>query len=352
MGAPRSEPAWTYSRSGVDAEGRARALRSFLSAARSAPRPGFGRPVGPSGHYAGIVRVGAQLIAATTDTVGTKTLLAEQLDRWEEVGEDLVAINVNDLAAVGARPVGIVDTISCAAPSDSTFRALGRGVHRGLREAGCTLLGGETALVPELLRGTDLGATAVGTFPPGRRPITGTAIRPGDSILGIPSSGFHANGFTLIRRLLRERGVDLSRPRPGSPVPLGEELLTPTRTYVAAVESIARLPGVHGLAHLSGGGVRNLHRLNGRVEYALDQFPDPPAIFEWLARLGPVAPLEMYQTFNMGIGFAVVVDPRTAGRVVRRLGAAGYRGVGPVGAVRRGRGVSVPRLGLRYEGYA
>ncbi|HZY70327.1 MAG TPA: phosphoribosylformylglycinamidine cyclo-ligase [Thermoplasmata archaeon] len=352
MGASPSESAWTYARSGVDAEGRAQSLREFLAAARTPPRAGFGRPLPLSGHYAGVVHTGAQLIAATTDTVGTKTLLAEELNRWEEVGEDLVAINVNDLAAVGARPIGIVDTISCASPSSTVFRALGRGVRRGLRAAGCSLLGGETALVPELLRGTDLGATALGAFPPGRRPITGSSIRPGDAILGISASGFHANGFTLIRRLLRARGVDLSRPREGALVPVGRELLTPTRTYVRAVEAIAKVPGVHGLAHISGGGVRNLPRLNPKVEFALHRFPEPPALFDWLARLGPVATREMFQTFNMGIGFVVVVGPRSVATVQRRLASAGVRGVHPIGEVRRGRGVTLPQLDLRYEGYA
>jgi phosphoribosylformylglycinamidine cyclo-ligase len=176
----------TYAASGVDRAEIAASLRALLGAIRSRAPSTHGRPVELPGHYAGVIRIGAQTLAATTDTVGTKVLLAEQLDRWEEVGEDLVAINVNDLAAVGARPAGIVDTIVCARPDRRRFRAIGRGIDRGLRAARCSLLGGETAVVPELVRGIDLGATALGFFPGRRRPITGARVRPGDRILGIP----------------------------------------------------------------------------------------------------------------------------------------------------------------------
>ena len=229
MTGSRSPP--TYAESGVDRRAVSAALAELLASVRYRPPPSHGRSVDAPGHYAGLIRIGRETIAVTTDTVGTKVLLAEQMGRWEEVGEDIVGVNVNDLASVGARAAGLVDTILCARPDPEVFRAIGRGIDRGLRAAGCALLGGETAVVPSIVRGIDLGGTAFGFFPCDRAPVTGNRIRPQDVILGIPSNGLHANGFTLVRKLLEEASVDLQKPRSGARVPVGVELLIPTRIY-------------------------------------------------------------------------------------------------------------------------
>jgi len=351
--APRpSSRTRTYAASGVDLAGRDVALRELLRAARYRAPPSHGRPIDAPGHFAGFVRVGRETIAVTTDTVGTKVLLAEELGRWEEVGEDLVAINVNDLAAVGARPSAVVDTILCGRSSPAVFRAIGRGIHRGLFSARCSLVGGETALVGEIVSGIDLGATAVGFFPGSRRPILGDRIRPGDRLLGLRSSGFHANGFTLLRRLLREGSVALGRPRPGAKVPLGRELLAPTRTYSDVVDRVADLPGVVGLAHISGGGVRNLSRLRSGVRFLLDSWPAPPPLFSWVQALGGIEEREMYQTFNMGIGFVLVVRSGREHEIRRQLTRLGAGKIVPLGTVTTGSGVELPHLGIRYQGYA
>ncbi|MCI4344115.1 MAG: phosphoribosylformylglycinamidine cyclo-ligase [Thermoplasmata archaeon] len=347
----RGGTGWTYARAGVDRGATAIALRALLSAARPGAAPRYGRPVRLPGHYAGLVAVGRETLALTTDTVGTKVLLAEALGRWSEVGEDLVAINVNDLAAVGARPIGLVDCISCPSPDPSVFRQVGQGIRRGLTHAGCALLGGETAVVPAIVRGVDLGGTALGHFPLRRRPITGARIRVGDELLGLRSSGFHANGFTLIRRLLEEARVDLRRPRPGQRTGVGRELLRPTRTYTEIIEGIADHPAVHGLAHISGGGVRNLLRLNDEVQFELDRWPEVGGLEAWLASLGDLPPRELYQTFNMGIGFVVVVDRGRVTDVLRRLRHAGAPDARRIGTVVRGTGVSLPGPDLQYDDY-
>jgi phosphoribosylformylglycinamidine cyclo-ligase len=299
-----------------------------------------------------MVRIGRETIAITTDTVGTKVLLAEETGRWEGMGQDVVAVNVNDLSAVGARPCGLVDCISLASPRAPVLAAIGRGLDRGLRAAGCGLLGGETAVVPDLVNGTDLGGTAIGYFPRKRRPILGRAIRPEDEIIGIPSSGFHANGYTLLRRLVRQHRVKLRRPRRGGKVSLEQELLAPTRIYVRAVEAIADLPAIHGLAHISGGGVRNLVRLNGRVRFVLDGWPDPEGLFDWARELGSISAEELYQTFNVGIGFVLVVAPTATSAILARLRRAGASDARLVGRIERGSGVDVPRQKLRYVDYA
>jgi phosphoribosylformylglycinamidine cyclo-ligase len=341
----------SYAASGVDLAARARALGRLLRAARYRAPSSHGRPIAAPGHYAGLVRIARETIAITTDTVGTKVLLAEQVGRWEEVGEDLVAVNVNDLAAVGARPAAVVDTVLCGSADGDLFEGIGRGIARGLAAARCSLVGGETALVGEVVRGIDLGATAVGFFPARRRPVLGNGIRPGDRLLGLPASGLHANGFTLVRRLLREAKVRLDVPRAGSSRPLGRELLTPTRTYSELVDAVADLRTVVGLAHISGGGVRNLTRLSSRVRFVLDAWPAVPSLFSWVQQLGGLSDREMFQTFNMGVGFVLVVRPDAEAAVRRRLLRAGSPGAPVVGHVTRGRGVEVVTHGLRYGGY-
>jgi len=349
---PRTDRPWTYARSGVDRSQVSSALGVLLNEVTYRPPPSAGRLVDAPGHYAGLLRIGRETIAVTTDTVGTKTKLAAELGRWEEVGEDIVGVNVNDLASVGARTAGLVDTILCPRPDPEAFRGIGRGLNRGLRLARCSLLGGETAVVPEIVDGIDLGATAFGFFPRGRRPVLGATIRPGDRVIGIPSSGVHANGLTLVRRLLKERSVDLLRPRAGGDRPVGEEILTPTRIYSGVGDALAEAPAAHGLAHLSGGGVRNLVRLHPRVAFVLDRWPEVPPLFRWIQQLGGLSDEEMFQTFNMGIGFILVVGSTRLAETRRRLARAGAPDAVEIGHVQRGSGVSVPAYGLSFEGYS
>ena len=348
---PTDRP-WTYARSGVDRSRISSGLAALLAEVTYRPPRSAGRPVKAPGHYAGMIRIGRETIAVTTDTVGTKVKLAAELDRWEEVGEDIVGVNVNDLASVGARTSGLVDTILCPTPDPDALRGIGRGLNRGLRAARCALLGGETAVVPEIVDGIDLGATAFGFFPPGRQPVLGARIRPGDRLIGVPSSGLHANGFTLVRRLLRERAVDLLRPRTGATRPVGEELLTPTRIYSSVGDVLAETSATHGLAHLSGGGVRNLVRLHPKVRFVLDRWPEVPGLFRWVQQLGALSDEEMFQTFNMGVGFVLVVSATRMAETRRRLARAGASDSVEIGHVEKGSGVAVPGFGLRFEGYS
>ncbi len=345
-------PRWSYAKSGVDRTVVALALARLLREVRYRAPASHGRPLGGAGHYAGLLRLGSTTVALTTDTVGTKVLLARDVGRWEEVGEDVVGVNVNDLAAVGARPAALVDTILCARPDPSAFRAIGRGIDRGLRLAGCSLLGGETAVVPEIVDGIDLGGTALGFFPNGRKPVLGAGIRPGDRLLGIPSNGVHANGMTLVRRLLRETSCNLRAPRRGGRIPIGRELLRPTRIYTPTIDAIADRPEVHGLAHLSGGGVRNLVRLRSDVRFVLDRWPPLPGLFRWIASLGDLPDREVFETFNAGIGFVVVVAADAADGLRRRMARAGAPDAREIGRVERGTGVAVPARGLEYAGYS
>lgn len=352
MGGRAPRGGWTYARSGVDRTSIQRGLAALLRSISYRPPTSSGAVLDAPGHFAGMVRIGRETIAITTDTVGTKVLLAEETGRWEGLGEDVVAVNVNDLAAVGARPCGFVDCLSLAEPRPPILGAIGRGINRGLAASRCALLGGETAVVPDLVTGTDLGGTAIGFFPRGRRPVLGTRIRPGDVLLGLASSGFHANGYTLVRKILGGRRDALRRPRPGSRVPLESELLAPTRNYVRASEAVADLPGVHGLAHISGGGVRNLVRLHPRFRFVLDHWPAPDGLFSWVQERGGITDEELYQTFNVGIGFVIAASPAAVPAIRARLQRAGVRDARPVGRVTRGKGVELPGAGLEYASYA
>ncbi len=347
----RPSARWSYAQAGVDRTAVRTALAALLRQVRYRPRPRHGRPIDLPGHYAGLIRIGRETIAITTDTVGTKVLLGGPTGRWEALGEDIVAVNVNDLASVGARPCGLVDVILCDLPDPAIFEAIGRGLVRGLRIAECSLLGGETAVVPDIVHGLDLGGTAVGFFPLGRTPITGRRIRSGDVILGLPSNGFHTNGWTLIRHLLEETRTELSLPRPGASRPLEEELMQPSRIYTRAAEALADLPAIHGFAHISGGGVRNLLRLKHGVRFRLDAWPSPAGLFGWIQQLGAIEPAELYQTFNVGIGFVIVAAKAHIPEVRRHLSRVGFGDARVVGKVERGHGVVLPQVGVEFSSY-
>ncbi len=346
-----ASPPLTYAATGVRQDLVALALGKLLAAARTNVPPGSGQPVKLPGHFAGLIRLGRETVAITTDNVGTKLLLARTLDRWEEVGEDVVAVNVNDLAAVGARPSALVDYIAVQTPVPSVFEAIGKGMARGLRESRCHLVGGETSVVPDLVKSLDLSGTALGFFPHGRSPVTGSQLRPGDVLIGLPSSGFHANGYTLIRRLLEENAVDVTRALPGDRLPLGQRLLAPTRIYTRPVESLMDARLAVALAHISGRGLRNLIRLNGKVRFLLDQLPPPEGMFRWVATLSGLPSEELYQTFNMGIGFIVAVRPKQVDRALGLLRKSGEKGARVIGRIEKGRGVYLPGEGVRYETY-
>lgn len=344
-------PALTYASVGIRQDEVAVALGRLLRAARYQAPSASGSVVKLPGHYAGVVRLGPTCVALTTDNVGTKMLLARTLDRWEEVGEDVVAVNVNDLSAVGARPSAFVDYIAVQTPVPSIFEAIGRGIGRGLKASRCALVGGETSVVPDLVKSVDLSGTAMGFFPKGRSPVTGAGLRAGDVLLGLPSSGFHSNGYTLIRRLVEEYAVDITRPLPGDTLPLGQRLLAPTRIYTRPLEALLDAGLPVALAHISGRGLRNLIRLTQKLQFVLDRLPPMPPLFRWMADLSQLSPDELYQTFNMGTGFIAVVRASKVEQALKVLAKAGEPGARILGTMGKGHGVVLPELGVRYDSY-
>lgn len=287
------------------------------------------------GHYASVLKVAPDLaIAISTDGVGSKTIIASRMDRYDTIGYDCVAMNVNDVICVGARPFAMVDYLGVHTLDERRAEEILRGLGAAAKEAAIAIPGGELAQLPEVIGSDgsgegdpaafDLVGTCVGTIHPNKL-IIGRAIEPGDVLIGIASSGIHSNGLTLARRVLLDRYSldteveELSRT-------LGEELLEPTEIYVRAVTSLWNA-GIEtrGLAHITSDGFTNLCRLEAPVGYSIERLPDTPPIFSLIREVGGVADEEMYRVFNMGIGFVVIVSERAADDALEQIRSVGYR---------------------------
>jgi phosphoribosylformylglycinamidine cyclo-ligase len=294
----------------------------------------------PLGYFANVLPLSAELgLAISTDGVGTKLLVAQDLDRYDTVGIDCVAMNANDILCVGARPISLVDYVAVERADPAFLGEIARGLYEGARRARISIPGGEIAQVQEMIRGRrpgrafDLVGTCVGTVHPARV-IVGRDVRPGDVVVGLESSGVHSNGLTLARRVLFERaGLKAGDPVAELGRSVGEELLEPTHIYVPEV--LAMLDAglrINALVHVTGDGFFNLLRIaETTIGFVLDALPEPPPIFSLIRRHGGLDDAEMFRVYNMGVGFCVVVDPADAGRVSaiaaehgRRAAAIGY----------------------------
>jgi phosphoribosylformylglycinamidine cyclo-ligase len=274
------------------------------------------RQVLASGHYANVIRIDDRTgIAVTTDGVGTKLVVAEQLGVWDTVGIDCVAMNVNDVICVGATPVAMVDYLAVERADAEVAERIGVGLARGAEQAGIEIVGGELAQLGDLIRGLDLAGACFGVVALDSL-ITGSAIEPGDAVIGLPSSGLHSNGYTLARKALAE--IPMEDERLGRQ--LGEALLEPTTIYVKPVlELIGSNADVRGLAHLTSGGLDNLLRLEADVGYEIDDPLPAPPLFELIQELGEVSDSEMREVFNMGCGFCCVVAEADEARALALL---------------------------------
>ena len=355
----------SYASAGVDEEHEqdvfARAMRPWL--ARTAVRsPMVTQITGlASGYFATLMHIPpGPPIALTTDGVGTKILLAREANRWESIGIDCIANNVNDVICVGAVPLALLDYMATDRIDAAVLEEVARGLYLGADAAGIAIPGGEIAQIGAMLADAkggppmlDLVGTAVGAVPPGRTPVDGSAVSAGDVILALPSSGLHSNGFSLARQALFSLGgMSLTDQVPGTGQRLDDALLAPTRVYVKAAEALWDA-GVtpRGLVHISGGGLLNLARLAADVSYELDTLPPPPPIFALIAETGRIPAATMYATFNMGTGFCIVVPPADQQAALDALRHAGEQPV-RIGTVTAtpGRTVSIPAAGLKGSG--
>ncbi len=356
-----------YARAGVDEAHEqdvfARVMRPWLARTKVRSPMVTGITGLASGYFATLMQLPpGPAIALTTDGVGTKILLARDAGRWEPVGVDCVANNVNDLICVGAVPLALLDYMATDRIDEAVLEAVARGLYLGATEAGIAIPGGEIAQIGAMLASSaggppmlDLVGTAIGALPPGREPVDGSRVSPGDVILALPSSGLHSNGYSLARQALFEAGgLRMASQLPGTGQRLDDALLAPTRIYVRAAAALWEA-GVDplGLVHISGGGLLNLARLAADVSYSLDELPPAPAVFALIAAAGQVPAAVMYSTFNMGTGFCVVLSPAQVPVAVDALRAAGEQPV-RIGTVtdHPGRTVSLPTVALTGRGEA
>jgi phosphoribosylformylglycinamidine cyclo-ligase len=305
----------TYSESGVDIDLEEVTVTALTQKLRETLK--FQDVITETGHFAALLRLGDQAIAMSTDGVGSKILVAERLNKYDTVGIDCVAMVVNDLICVGAKPLAMVDYLAVEKPEPNTAAQIGEGLAEGCRQANVAMIGGETASLPEIVRNLDLAATGIGLV--GLDDIiTGEKISTGDLVIGIESSGIHSNGLSLARSVFFEKaGLKVDDPLPtDESVSVGEELLRPTRIYVKAIMELLNTCKVHGLAHITGGGFTNLKRLKKGVGYRFDDLPSPPSIFEFIHSQG-VDLQEMYRVFNMGIGFTVILPRESAPEAIK-----------------------------------
>jgi phosphoribosylformylglycinamidine cyclo-ligase len=325
-----------YARAGVSQD-EADASVTALVEALAAGRGGTSRQVLASGHYANVVRIDDRTgIALTTDGVGTKLLVAEQLGRWDTVGIDCVAMNVNDVICVGAEPLAMLDYLAVDRADRAVAAQIGEGLARGAELAGIEVVGGELAQLGEIVNGLDLAGSCVGLVPLDSL-VTGSAIEAGDPVIGLPSSGLHSNGYTLARSALAE--IQMDDERLGRP--LGEVLLEPTEIYVKPVLALLRSPvEVRGLAHITSGGLGNLLRLETEAGFEIDDPLSVPPVFELIQELGEVPDEEMREVFNLGCGFCGIVAPDDEAAALELL-----RAYYPE-ARRIGRATSEPELGV------
>jgi phosphoribosylformylglycinamidine cyclo-ligase len=336
----------TYADAGVSIEAGNALVKAIGPLAKATARPGADAEIGGFGGFFDLKAAGFKdpLLVAANDGVGTKLKLAIELGRHQGVGIDLVAMCANDLIVQGAEPLFFLDYYATGRLDGEVAAAVVESIAQGCRQAGCALIGGETAEMPGMYGegDYDLAGFCVGAVERAEV-LTGSRVAPGDVILGLASSGVHSNGFSLVRRIVVEREWDLAQILPDGRT-LGEALLEPTRIYVRSLLPVIRTGRIHGLAHITGGGLlENIPRvLPDSCHAFIDvlEWPLPP-IFALLQGGGDVPAPEMARTFNCGIGMAAIVAAGEADTLVRKLETAGET-VHRIGRIERGqRGCTV-----------
>jgi len=322
----------SYKDAGVDIDAGAALVDAIKPLAKSTARPGSDAGLGGFGGFFDLKAAGYSdpVLVAANDGVGTKVKIAIDCDRHDSLGIDLVAMCVNDLVVQGAEPLFFLDYFATGKLDVAQGEAIVRGIAEGCRQAGCALIGGETAEMPGLYASGDydLAGFAVGAVERGSA-LTGAEIAAGDIVLGLASDGLHSNGFSLVRKVVAVSGLGYSEAAPFAPdLSLGDALLTPTRIYVRACLAALKAGGLKGLAHITGGGLpENLPRVlpaDLAAELQAGSWPLPP-VFSWLAKQGGIADREMLRTFNCGIGMVAIVAPDAAASLSEVFRSAGEK---------------------------
>jgi phosphoribosylformylglycinamidine cyclo-ligase len=315
-----------YKTAGVDTTAAQSGLQKIIASIKQTwPAPGaLGAVKLDIGYFANVIDIGGIGLAMCTDGVGSKTIIAQMMGRYDTIGIDCVAMNVNDVICVGARPISMVDYIAVENADADMLGSLAVGLAAGAKEAGISISGGEISQLKDVIRGFDLIGMAVGIVPLDRI-ITGRDLAPGDIIIGLESNGIHSNGLSLARRAFFENArLSIGHVFPALGIPLGEELLRPTFIYVSEIlDIIEQVPTVKALINITGDGLLNLPRVDATVGFEIDDMPPMPPIFRLIQQYGAVGNAEMFEVYNMGVGFCVLVaerDRETALAILQRHG--------------------------------
>jgi len=305
-----------YEKSGVSSRGAEDALSGLLKHVLPTRKFSKDYPLAADiGYFANVIDIGGgQGIAFGTDGVGTKIIIAELMDRYDTIGIDCVAMNVNDLICVGAKPVSMVDYIGCSFTDARIFSEIGKGLAEGARQGEISISGGEISQIKEIIKGVDLIGACIGHVSL-KKVNTGKGVQPGNMIVGLSSSGVHSNGLTLARKILlgetlkeQKKNINKFEGRLGRT--LGEELLEPTRIYVKPImEMLGASIDLKAMVHITSGGYGNLNRVEkDNIRFVINPSPPVPEVFKLIQEKGEISNAEMYEVFNMGIGFVLVVD--------------------------------------------
>ena len=360
MSDSQEKPKSEYEKSGVSSRGAEGALSGLLQHVLPTRKFCKDYPLAADiGYFANVIDIGdGQGIAFGTDGVGTKIIIAELMDRYDTIGIDCVAMNVNDLICVGAKPVSMVDYIGCSFTDKRIFSEIGKGLAEGARQGEISISGGEISQIKEIINGVDLIGACIGHVPL-NKVNTGKDIQSGNIIIGLASSGVHSNGLTLARKILlgetreeQERNINKFEKRLGRT--LGEELLEPTCIYVKPImEMLEDSINLKAMVHITSGGYSNLNRVeNDNIRFVINSSPPIPEVFKLIQEQGQVSDAEMYEVFNMGTGFVVIIDDikefSEISKICKKYNITTY----PIGYIEpcNGKEVIIPELNLIGRG--
>ncbi len=313
---------YSYKEAGVDIDLEADGVKTLINML-SYKRVGEHGMLGGVGHFAGLIDFGDKVLSMCTDGVGTKMRVADDLQDWSTVGIDCMAMNVNDMYVMNIEPIAFVDYIATEGINKEQMVQIGVGLNEGARLANLNIVGGETATLKGMVNGLDLAGTCLGVQNR-NAVVTGEKVAVGDVIVGVPSTGVHSNGYTLARKVAEENGGYATVLPSGRTV--GEALLTPTRIYSEVLDVCSKVE-VHGMCHVTGGGLLNFLRISD-LGFSIEDPLEVPEILAWIAEKGQLSENELYRTFNMGMGFAFIVAPEDAEKIISLI--PGARAVGHV----------------------
>ena len=301
---------YSYKASGVDINLESKGVSELIHQLSYHRQDNY-KMIGNLGNFSGLIDFGSKVLAMCTDGVGTKMEVANDLNNWSTVGIDCIAMNVNDMYVMNIEPIAFVDYIATEKINPDQMKQIGIGLNKGAEISNINIVGGETATLKDIITGIDLAGTCVGVQDK-NKVITGEKIVPNDIIIGVASTGIHSNGYTLARKIVNEMG-DYTEKLPSGKT-IGESLLTPTRIYNEVI-NVCKQVEVHGMCHITGGGLLNFLRITN-YGFSIDNPMPIPEILQWIAKKGELDTIELYKTFNMGMGYAYVVPPSSVNKIL------------------------------------